>query len=149
MRVEIWDANAVSDQAIGVKDFRATEDVVLGDKIRLDIAGAGEVEIAFERAHAMYGVGMWFELRTDSCYITRMLAGSPAERAGMQPGDEVLEINGKKVKTMTSNQVRSAFGSIPSDGVSVVLRHADSTTLTATLREGPIYPTFAEYGQVD
>lgn len=149
MRVEIWDANTVTDKPIGVKDFRATEDLVLGDRIRLEVPGAGEVIIAYERAHAMFGLGLWFELRTDTCFITRMIGGSPAERSGAQPGDEVVQINGKPVTTMSSNAVRSAFNSIPSDGLPVVLRHADGSTATVTLREGPIYPTFAEFGQVD
>ncbi len=149
LRVEIWDANTVTDKPIGVKDFRATEDLVLGDRIRLDLPGAGEVVLVYERAHAMFGLGLWFELRTDSCFVTRMIGGSPAERSGVQPGDEVLEIGGKKVNTMSSNAVRSAFNSIPSGGLLVVLRHADGTTATVTLKEGPIYPTFAEFGQVD
>ncbi|MDI1482950.1 PDZ domain-containing protein [Polyangium sp. y55x31] len=149
MRVEIWDANTVTDKPIGVKEFRPTEDLVLGDRIRLDVPGAGEVVLAYERAHAMFGLGLWFELRTDTCFLTRMIGGSPAERAGAQPGDEVVQINGKEVTKMSSNAVRSAFNSIPSDGLPVVLRHADGTTASVTLREGPIYPTFAEFGQVD
>ncbi|MRG97942.1 C2 domain-containing protein [Polyangium spumosum] len=149
MRVELWDANTVTDKPIGVKDFRATEDAVLGDRIRIDVPGAGEVLIAYERAHAMFGLGLWFELRTDSCFVTRLIGGSPAERAGAQPGDEVVQINGKPVKTMSSNAVRSAFNSIPMSGLPVVLRHADGSTATVTFREGPIYPTFAEFGRVD
>lgn len=149
LRVEIWDANALSDVPIGVKDFRATDDFVSGNQIRLDIAGAGEVVIAYEPAHAMFGLGMWYELRTDTAFITRMLEGSPAARAGAQPGDEIFEIAGKKVTTMSANQVRSAFGSIPLDGLSVVLKHPDGSTLNATLREGPIYPPYDQFGQVD
>jgi membrane-associated protease RseP (regulator of RpoE activity) len=149
MRVEIWDANAVSDTPIGVKDFRATDDFVSGGQIRLEIAGAGEIVIAYEPAHAMFGLGLWYELRADSCFVTRMLEGSPAERAGVLPGDEVVEINGKKVQSMSANQVRSAFGAIPSNGLPIVAKHADGTSLTVTLREGPIYPPFDQFGQVD
>lgn len=149
LRVELWDANAVNDTPIGVKDFKATDDFVSGNQIRLDIAGAGEVVLAFEPAHAMFGLGLWYELRTDTCFITRMLEGSPAERAGVAPGDEVIEIGGKKVQGMSANQVRSAFGSIPLDGLAVVVKHADGATLTATLREGPIYPPYDQFGQVD
>jgi len=149
LRVEIWDANTLTDRPIGMKEFRATDGVVMGDRIRLEIVGAGEIVIAYERAHAMFGLGLWFELRTDSCFITRLMSGSPAERSGVLPGDEVVEIGGKKVNTMSANAVRSAFNSIPLTGLSVVLRHADGTMANTTLREGPIYPTFAEFGRVD
>jgi hypothetical protein len=149
LRVEVWDSNAISDAPIGVRDFRATEDVVLGDRIRLDLPGGGEVVLAFERAHAMFGLGMWFELRTDEAFVTRMLEGSPAERAGVLPGDEVVEIRGKKVKEMSSDEVRSQFGAIPMDGLPVTLRHEDGSVLRVTLKEGPIYPPFSQFGVVD
>jgi hypothetical protein len=149
LRVEMWDSEAVTDRPIGVKDFRANEDTVLGGQIFLDLPGGGEIVIAFEPAHAMFGMGMWYELRTDSCFVTRMLEGSPAQRAGVQAGDEVLQIRGKEVKTMSGDEVRSQFGSIPLDGLPVVLRHPDGSTLQATLKEGPIYPPFSQFGNVD
>jgi len=149
LRVEVWDSNAISDAPIGVRDFRATEDVVLGDRIRLDLPGGGEVVLAFERAHAMFGLGMWFELRTDQAFVTRMLEGSPAERSGVLPGDEIVEIRGKKVKAMSGDEVRSQLGAIPMEGLPVTLRHEDGSLLQVTLKEGPIYPPFSQFGVVD
>jgi hypothetical protein len=148
-RIELWDGDLIGDKPIGIKDFRPTGDAVIGDQIRVEVGGGAEVTLAFQPAHAMYGVGLWYELRSDSCYITRLLSGSPADRAGLLPGDEVVSIGGKQVATMTPNQIRSAFNSIPKDGLPVVVRHEDNRSVSATLKEGPIYPSFEQYGQID
>ena len=148
-RVELWDGDLIGDKPIGIKDFRPTSDFVMGDRIRIEVGGGSEVTLAFEPAHAMYGVGLWYELRSDTCFVTRLLAGSPAERAGIQPGDEVVSIGGKQVTSMSTNALRGAFNAIPKDGVAIVVRHEDGRSASATLKEGPIYPPFDQFGQVD
>jgi C-terminal processing protease CtpA/Prc len=77
------------------------------------------------------------------------LLGSPAERAGIAVGDEVVSIGGKQVTSMSTNAIRSAMNSIPKDGVAIVVRHEDGRSSSLTLKEGPIYPAFEQYGQVD
>jgi hypothetical protein len=148
-RVEMWDGDLIGDKPIGVKDFRPTSDFVIGDQVRIEVGGGAEVTLAFEPAHAMFGVGMWYELRSDTCFVTRLLKGSPAERAGMQPGDEVMSIGGKQMNTMSTNAIRGAMNAIPKDGVPMVIRHEDGRTSSIILKEGPIYPSFDQYGQVD
>ena len=148
-RVELWDGDMIGDKPIGVKDFRATNDFVIGDRIRVDVGAGAEVTLAFEPAHAMFGVGLWYELRSDTCYVTRLVNNSPAERAGIQSGDEVVSLNGRQVTTMTTNAIRTMFNSINKDGLPIVIRHEDGRTASVTLKEGPIYPLFDQYGQVD
>jgi C-terminal processing protease CtpA/Prc len=97
----------------------------------------------------MFGLGLWFELRTDSAYITRTLDGSPAARAGIVRGDQVVRIAGREVSAMSADEIRSAFNSVPSAGLPLVLSHQDGTNLSVTLREGPIYPTFEQVGALD
>jgi hypothetical protein len=150
LRVEIWDSNPLNDAPIGTREIgRLTEEQVSTKEIRVELEGGSEMLIAFQPAHAMLGVGLWFELRTDSCFITRMLKDSPAERSGVQKGDEVVEIGGRAVKSMSSDEVRSAFGSIPVAGLAVVLKHPDASVMSVTLKEGPIYPPYSQFGAVD
>ena len=150
LRVEIWDSNPLNDAPIGTRDIgRISEEYIRTKQIRVELEGGSEMLIAFEPAHAMLGVGLWFELRTDSCFITRMLKESPAERAGIQRGDEVVQIAGREVKGMSSDEVRSAFGSIPVAGLAVVLKHPDGSNMNVTLKEGPIYPPYSQFGVVD
>lgn len=148
-RVELWDGDLLGDKPIGVKDFRPTTDFVIGDRIRIEVGGGSEVILAFEPAHAMFGLGLWYELRSETCFVTRLLAGSPADRAGIQPGDEVVSIGGKQVTSLTPIEIRGAFSAIPKDGTAIVVRHENGQSASATLKEGPIYPSFDQYGQVD
>lgn len=148
-RVELWDGDLIGDKPIGVKDFRPTGDNVIGDQIRIELGGGAEVTLAFQPAHAMYGVGLWYELRSDTVFVTRLLGGSPAERAGIQVGDEIVAIGGKQATAMSTNEIRSAMNSIPKDGLQIVVKHEDNRSSSATLKEGPIYPTFEQYGQID
>ena len=150
LRVELWNANTLNDLPIGIREIgHPTEEHRMNAQIRAEIEGGGEVVLAFEPAHAMFGLGFWFELRTNSSFVTRMLEGSPAERVGMQRGDEILRIADRDVKAMTSDELRSALNAVPAAGVLLLLRHPDGTTLTVKIKEGPIYPDYAQYGSLD
>jgi hypothetical protein len=150
LRIELWDSAAINDKPIGVQDVGVpTEQHRLDKQIRVLFDDGGEVVLAYEPAHAVSGLGLWFELRTESCFITRLLEGSPAERVGLLAGDEVLKIGPREVKTMTPDEVKSAFNAVPFDGLAITVKHQAGAVTDVTIKEGPIYPTFAQFGRVD
>jgi len=150
LRIELWDSAALNDKPIGVGDVGTpTEQHDLDKQIRVLFDGGGEVVLAFEPAHAVSGLGVWFELRTESCFITRLLQGSPSERAGLLSGDEVLKIGPREVKSMTPGEVQSAFNAVPVDGINLTVKHAAGAVTEMNIKEGPIYPTFSQFGRVD
>lgn len=150
LRLELWDSAAINDKPIGVRDIgTVTEQHELDKRVRVDFDDGAELILAYEPAHAVSGLGLWFELRTDSCFITRRLDGSPADRAGILPNDEVLKIGAREVKSMTADEIRSAFNAPPFDGLKVTIKHAGAAVTELTLTEGPIYPTFDQFGVVD
>lgn len=150
LRVELWDANAILDSPIGVKDLgHPTAEIIMGGQIRVDFGGGGELVLAYEAAHAMFGIGMSYELRSDSVYVTKVVAESPAARAGIEKGDRILSIGSKEVSGMDANEVRSALNAVPSGGLDLLVKHKDGTTLQVNVSEGPIYATMAEYGPID
>jgi hypothetical protein len=150
LRIEIWDSNPINDQPIGTRDIgRVSEDQRASKQIRVELEGGAEAIIAYEPAHAMLGLGLWYELRSESVYVTRMLEQSPAERAGLIRGDQVVQISGRPVEAMSPDEVRSAFNSVPVGGVALVVKHPDGATLNVNLKEGPIYPTYVQFGVVD
>lgn len=150
LRVEVWDSAALNDSPIGARDIGApSEQHLLDKRIRVEFDDGGEVVLAFEPAHPVLGLGLWFELRTGGCGITRLLEGSPAERAGIKAGDDVLKIGPRQVSAMTADEVKSAFNAVPFDGLSITVKHTGGALADVTLREGPIYPVFAEFGPVD
>jgi hypothetical protein len=150
LRIELWDSNAVNDKPIGVRDVGQPGEQQLMDKqIRVMFDDGGEVVLAFEPAHPVQGLGLWYELRTDSCFLTRLLEGSPAERASLKAGDEVVKVGTRDVKTMSADEVKSAFNAVPLDGLTLTVKHAAGSIGEVTLKEGPIYPTFSQFGPVD
>jgi hypothetical protein len=150
LRIELWDSNAVNDKPIAVRDVgHPGDDARMSRKIRVEFDVGGEIVLAYEPARAMLGLGLWYELRTEACFITRMLEGSPAERAGLLPGDEVIKLGTKDVKTMSPDEVRTAFNGVPSTGLPLTVKHADGTILSVTVKEGAIYPPYDQYPNLD
>ncbi|MFO0570799.1 MAG: PDZ domain-containing protein [Polyangiaceae bacterium] len=94
-----------------------------------------------EPAHARIGLGMRYELRTQSVFITRVVIDSPAARAGLRGGEEIVRIQSKDVKGMDEADARSLINANAPTGVSFTVKKADGSTLDVSLREGPIYPT--------
>jgi len=151
LRVELWDSNPINDKPIGLRELgRAGDLQTFEGQMRVDLEeGSAELRLAFEPAHAVSGLGLWYELRTTGCAITRLLEGSPAERSGILPGDEVLRIGPRDATTMSPDELRSAFNAVPMDGLKIVVKHPAGAVAEITLKEGPIYPTFAQFGVVE
>ncbi len=154
LRVELWDTNPIDDKPIGARELGTAGDLqALDGRVHVDFeegtASGGDVVFAFEPAHAVSGLGLWYELRTTGCTVTRLLEGSPSERAGILPGDEVVRIGDREAKTMSPEELRSAFNAVPMDGLKVQVKHAGGAVTEVTLVEGPIYATFAQFGVID
>lgn len=150
IRVEIWDNNPLNDLPIGIRNVgKLNDDVIMEKQLRTDLDGGGEVVLAIEPAHALWGLGLWIEIRNDSAYVTRFLQGSPADRAGMKPGDEILSVNGKDVNKMAQGEVQSLFNAVPPKGYPVKIRHDNGAREDVKIAEGPIYPPYDSYGNVD
>lgn len=148
VEVQLWDSNTLSSTPIGVYAQTITPDHLDVGEVTFPLSGGGEVVLAIQPAKAIWGCGFWYELRNDAASVTRLVASSPASRLGIQAGDDILSIDGKTVDKMSLNEVRSTLGSIPSAGRMLSLRHRDGGTIQVTLKEGPIYPLFADYPQL-
>lgn len=144
VEVQLWDSNPLNDGIIGKKEFRLGAEQ-LGTEIDLELSGECGVTMAITPAKAIWGAGFWYELRRGGARVTRVVEASPATRAGMQKGDEIVILDGKPIETQSVDEVRSTLGAIPIQGVPMTVRHTDGTSLQLTVKEGPIYPIFSDY----
>lgn len=150
LRVEVWDARVINDHPIGIRDIgRLGAEDVTGNELDVDTDSGVRVRIAIEPARGKIGYGFFYELRTYDVFITRLFEESPASRAGLRAGDQVLRIDGKSVRDMSAGEIRSAFNAPRPDGLRLAIKHADGAEVELTIKEGAIYPLYRESDAVD
>ena len=72
------------------------------------------------------GVGVSFQVINDSVNIIEVIPGAPAEKAGIQPGDIILEAAGKKL----------SGENVSSEDVFSTLRGKEGTSVSVTVKRG-------------
>ncbi len=72
--------------------------------------------------------------------LTEIVAGGPAERGGLQPGDVVVEIDGKQIREF-SDISRAVNGHQPGDEIDVKVRRGGGQTQTQQVTLGTRPPT--------
>ena len=101
-------------------------------KVVRGFLGVGIQDLTAEKAP-------FFGLKQDSkgVLVPEVTEGSAAEKAGLKPGDVIIELNGRSVETAKELQSRVAALKPDTDVEIVVLRDGTRKTLTAKLSERP------------
>jgi hypothetical protein len=146
LKVEIWDDFALNDRPIMGKKLEITRDMLELQEVDVQFDNGGSFKMKVEPAKPVWGAGFWYELRTGAAYITRTMPESPASRAGLLKGDRIITIAGKDVSGMSADEVKGLMNTIPTSGLELAVQHSDGGTLRANVKEGPIYPLVADYG---
>ncbi len=85
------------------------------------------------------GVTMAQEAETERLRVTLVLAGSPAEEAGVRKGDYILEINGTDASKMSSSEAAQLIASLGDEVVVLKLERTGVTDpVTVEMRRGEI-----------
>lgn len=69
------------------------------------------------------GIGAYVGLRDKQLTIISPIAGSPAEQAGLKPGDKILEINGKTTEGMSSTEAALKIQGPAGTTVKLLIQH--------------------------
>lgn len=149
IRVELWDSDPLQNRPIGTGSARVSHEMLSDGSWTARFDMGGHVTLMIKPAKPVWGLGLWYEVRQKSAGITRLLDNSPATRAGLRKGDEILSIGPTQVADMTTDEVRSAMNGPPIEGLTLRVRHKDGATLDAKVKQGPIYPPFDQYGPVE
>jgi hypothetical protein len=141
VRVELWDSNPINNHPICVEAIsNILAEASNEQNVELRCESGATIELVVQPAHAKFGLGLYYELGNDEIRITRVIGESPAARAKLQRGDQIVKIQGRDVKGMDSDTARSVINSNVSTGVTFSIRHPDGTQADVTLKDGPIYP---------
>ncbi len=85
------------------------------------------------------GIGIQIDVRDGWITIVAPLPGTPAERAGVQPGDRIVSIDGKSTEGWTQDDARGAIrGKTGSNVVLLVERPGVSARIPFTVARGEI-----------
>ncbi len=96
------------------------------------------------------GVGISFNMASDTLYVISTISGGPSERVGILPGDRIIEVNDTViagVKMKNSDVMRRLRGPKGTRVNVKVLRHnvPDLINFTITRADIPIYSVDASY----
>jgi carboxyl-terminal processing protease len=125
------DQSAVDNQTI---TYGAISGMVnsLGDTGHSVFLTPKEVQEENDAIQGQYdGIGVQIEAKNGKVVIVTPFDGSPAQNAGLQPGDIILEVGGKPITSVTEAQtnVKGAAGT----SVTLTILKTDGTTQTVTL----------------
>lgn len=139
LTVELWDDNAVHSAPICSKTFRnLREEAVENGELRTICEGGTRIKLDLKPAEAQFGLGFFYELRAEEVGITRVIPLSPAGRAGLKGGEQVVSVMGRPVKRMNSAELRSLINANAPQGVKMVVR-GETGQKDISIKEGPIY----------
>ncbi|MEX1187433.1 MAG: S41 family peptidase [Gemmatimonadaceae bacterium] len=93
----------------------------LGDPYSRFLSSERALRLSESTSGNYVGVGMQVDIRDGWIIVIAPLPGSPAERAGLQTGDRILEINGKSTFNWTSEEASRALRGPEGSPVSVVV----------------------------
>lgn len=150
VKVELWDSNPINNHPICVADVSGLHSEVSTEgPIQLNCSSGVELSLEVDAAHSRLGVGLFYELRREEVVVTRVLRESPAARAGLARGDQLLKIQGKVVKAMADGEAQSLINANAATGVSLLVKKLDKSEVEISLKEGAIYPLADEGVPVD
>jgi carboxyl-terminal processing protease len=121
--------------------FRATSGTVDHLRDPYSVLLVGEAYKRFtERLHGVEdGIGLQLDLRRNLLYVVGTTPGSAAERDGLQPGDQLLTVDGVPTKGWNIEQAAAALRVRAGDTVTVAVRRpGEPDTLTYRLESGPL-----------
>lgn len=147
LKVELWDARTIRNRPIGLRDYGRLEQSDLNRQLlTIDMDSGAQVRLRIEPPRARVGYGLFYELRTSSVYVTRLFEQSPARRAGLFAGDQILTIDGRAVSQMEEGQIRTLFNTQRPEGLALTIRKPSGHQRNLTIKQGAIFPLFSEVG---
>ncbi len=140
LRLEMWDKNTMQHHPICLAKFRDVQDDAFAGGRNITCNSGARIRLDVAPAKAKMGIGFKYEVRKGEVIITRVFEESPASRAELKPGHQVVSIQGRAVSQMDEGEARSLINANTRTGVTLSVLERGGTTLSVTVKDGPIYP---------
>jgi len=86
------------------------------------------------------GIGLQVDVRDGWIVVIAPTSGSPAERAGVQPGDRIVEVDGKSAKDWSIEEAMKSFRGQPGTAISLrIERPGVLAAIPLTLKREPLH----------
>jgi membrane-associated protease RseP (regulator of RpoE activity) len=145
VEVELWDENALVSHPICKQMLKGLEEVAAVGETELHCDSGASVVVAVTEPKAKIGIGLYYEIRGKEAYVTRVIAASPAGRAGLRAGDRIATVRGRAVSTLTKGELESILNSSAKAGFDLEVVSAEGgQTRKVELRDEAMYPTRGE-----
>ncbi len=96
------------------------------------------------------GIGAWVDTSTEFLTIISPMPGSPAEQAGLQPGDEVIKIDGEDMTGLDGSlAIRKVLGPAGSTVVLTIRREGETAPFEVTIVRAKITMPSVESRMLD
>lgn len=140
VRVEVWDDNALVPHPICNEEVRHLQDAVELGETEINCESGAVVILKVRPPKARLGIGLFYEIRGHQAFVSRVVAASAAGRAGLKPGDQILQVDGRSVDKMQTGELESIFNGRAKNGVELLIRGGSGGTRKLTLADEPMYP---------
>jgi len=144
VRFELWDDNALTHSPICMHPIDDIHHHAGQGFIDIQCDSGASASLVVAPARAVLGLGLYYELRAEDVYVTRVLVESPAARAGLGQGIQIVSIQGESLHGKDPDTVRSLINANLRTGLNMQIQRPDGSTALIELKEGPIYPLSSE-----
>ena len=92
-----------------------------------------------ESATGQYpGIGVELDLREGQVTVIAPIAGTPADSAGIRPGDRIVAVDGRNVVGMPMDEVQQLMRGASGTAIRLTIERGDAETVEVRLRRGQI-----------
>ena len=144
IKVEIWDDHGLFPHPICQKELRNLANYIDIGEAEVDCNGGASFTLAVEPAHAFWGLGFYYEFRTNSVVISRVIEASTAGRVGLKPDDQIVSVMGKPTSQLDNGEVQTFIRVNAASGLKLKVRTGDDPPRSVTIKEQAMYPLAEE-----
>jgi hypothetical protein len=143
LRFEVWDRDVVGSDPIGIYRHQGLPPNAVEDadaRLMLENGSFLTVRVQGPRPHRGVGISS-YEIRPGALHVLEVMQYSPAERAGIEAGDQIVRIGDRAVSEMNGQQAASALSMCAHRDTALTVRSSAGQERTVDLDRGFVWLT--------